>query len=63
MIERVWRIAHPPLPAAVVCPSFAWHATKMVFPHFVGDSLLPAGRSHVVVGVTWAVRRHGIEIE
>jgi hypothetical protein len=37
--------------------------TTMLFPHFVGDGLWPAGRSHVAVGVTWAVRRHGIEIE
>jgi hypothetical protein len=27
-----------PLPAAVVCRSFAQHATTMFFPHFVGDA-------------------------
>jgi hypothetical protein len=44
--------------------SFTQHATPMLLAHFVGaGGLWPAGRSHVAVGVTWAVRRHGIEIE
>ena len=29
----------------------------------IDAGLWPAGRSHVAVGVTWAVRRHGIEVE
>src|SRR5262249_51384891 len=32
-------------------------------PHGRRAGLWPAGRSHVAVGVTWAVRWHGIEVE
>ena len=40
--------------------SFAKHSPTMLLALFRGASL-SADRSHIAVGVTWAVTRHGIE--